>query len=135
MTSGLFSVSQRLTPCPVQGSDPPTLNRSQGCCFAGRSGASPTGCGPKLRLADSHPVTDAWTGLGAKSLMQSALLRDHSDNNCQILNSLYNVGSNVRNGSVRQYVSRRGRAVRPGTSELEEGSRPMMSLGLHRAQL
>lgn len=47
--------------------------------------ASPTGCGPELLLADGHLLTDpvplrfAWAGLGAKSLMQSALLGDHSD--------------------------------------------------------
>lgn len=50
----------------------------------GPSSASPTSCWPELLLADGHlltdlaPLTFAWAGLGAKSLVQTALLRDHS---------------------------------------------------------
>lgn len=64
----------------------PILNRFQGCCLTCPSSASPTqAASQKLLLADGHlltvsvPLTCAWAGLGAKSLMQAALLRDHSD--------------------------------------------------------
>lgn len=51
---------------------------------ASPSSASPIGCWPELLVADGYVLTDsvplrfAWAGLGAKSLMQTALLRDHS---------------------------------------------------------
>lgn len=91
--------------------------------------------GQKLLLADGHLLADsvplryAWAGLGAKSIMHTALLRDHT---VQLL------GLNGKDGAIRECVScgsRQGRTylplgIRAGGEELAQ-----RTSGIQRAQL